>query len=66
MLNAENSFTTELTGKITELNNDRYKMGKTDRNYALVRGFMMDIFDTGMIFLLVYLIYVGNLEIATA
>ena len=66
MLNAENSFTTELTDKITELNNDRYKMGKTDRTYALVRGFMMDLFDTGMIFLLVYLIMTDQLAIATA
>ncbi len=66
MLNAENSFTRELTEKITELNNDRYRMGKTDRNYALVRGFMMDFFDTGMIFLLVYLILTNNLDIATA
>ena len=66
MLNAENSFTSELTDKITELNNDRYKMGRTDRNYALVRGFMMDIFDTGMIFLLVYLILTEQLAAASA
>ena len=41
-------------------------MGRTDRNYGMVRGFMMDFFDTGMIFLLIYLITINELEIATA
>lgn len=66
MLNAERSFMKELTTKINELNDDRYTMGKTDRNYALIRGILMDLFDFGMIFLLIYLIYIGQLEIATA
>ena len=66
MLNAEKSFMKELRIKINELNDDRYKMGKTDRNYGMVRGFMMDFFDTGMIFLLIYLITINELEIATA
>lgn len=66
MLNAERSFMKELTAKINELNDDRYTMGKTDRNYALIRGTLMDLFDFGMIFLLIYLIYIGQLEIATA
>lgn len=66
MLNAEKSFMKELTIKINELNDDRYKMGKTDRNYSLIRGIMMDVFDTGMICLLIYLIHTNELEIATA
>ena len=66
MLNAEKSFMKELRVKINELNDDRYKMGRTDRNYGMVRGFMMDFFDTGMIFLLIYLITINELEIATA
>ena len=66
MLNAEKSFMKELRLKINELNDDRYKMGRTDRHYGMVRGFMMDFFDTGMIFLLIYLITINELEIATA
>ena len=41
-------------------------MGKTDRNYSLVRKTLIDIYDTGMIFLLVALIIEGKLEIASA
>ena len=66
MLNAEKSFIKELKQKIIELNNERYKIGRTDRNYSMVRGFLMDFFDTGMIFLLIYLITKSKLTIAMA
>lgn len=66
MLNAEKSFMKELKSKIDEVNNDRYRINKTDRNYGLLRGILIDIFDTGMIFLLIYLITIKELEIATA
>lgn len=66
MLNAEKSFMKELKSKIDEVNNDRYRINKTDRNYGLLRGILIDIFDTGMIFLLIYLITTKELEIATA
>ena len=56
----------ELKSKIDEVNNDRYRINKTDRNYGLLRGILIDIFDTGMIFLLIYLITIKELEIATA
>ena len=66
MLNAEESFMSELHNKIVDLNNQRYQMGKTDRNYSLISGCFSNLFDTGMIFLLVYLIMNQELEIANA
>lgn len=66
MLNAEKSFMKELDVKVKDLNQQRYSMGKTDRNYSLVRKTLIDIYDTGMIFLLVALIIEGKLEIASA
>ena len=66
MLNAESSFMKQLKLQITDLNDERYKMGKYDRNYTLGRGCLFDIFDTGMIFLLVGLITVNELTIANA
>ena len=66
MLNAEESFMSELHNKIVDLNNQRYQMGKTDRNYSLISGCFSNTFDTSMIFLLVYLIMNQELEIASA
>ena len=66
MLNAEKSFMKELDVKVKDLNQQRYSMGKTDRNYSLVRKTLIDLYDTGMIFLLVALIIEGKLEIASA
>ncbi len=65
MLNAEKSFMKELDIKVKELNSQRYSMGKTDRNYSLVRGSLIDLFDTVMIFLLVTLIIDKNITIAS-
>lgn len=66
MLNAEESFMGELNSQVVDLNSQRYKMGAIDRNYSLVRGCFIDLFDTGMIFLLVFLIINHDLEIASA
>ena len=63
MLNAEESFMTELHSKVVELNHQRYSMGKIDRNYTLLRGTFMDLFDIGMIFLLVFMIVNKELNI---
>lgn len=66
MLNAEKSFMRELHGKVVDLNNERYAMVRDNRNYSFLRGCLVDLFDTGMIFLLVYLIINKQLEIVSA
>ena len=66
MLNAEESFMKELNAKVIDLNQERYAMSKTDRNYGYIRNTLIDFFDTGMIFLLVGLIVKTNLSIASA
>ena len=66
MLSAEDSFMRELEGKIVDLNDERYKMLKTDSKYSLTRDFMLDSFDTILIALLVYLIFTKQLVVATA
>ena len=66
MLNAEKSFMKELNLKVRNLNHKRYSMGQTDRNYSFARRFLIDIFDTGIIFLLVILIIKGEIAIASA
>lgn len=66
MLNAQNSFMNELHNKVVNLNQERYSMGKIDRNYSFLRGCLIDLFDTGMIFLLVILIIKKNITIASA
>lgn len=66
MLNAEKSFMKELDAKVVDLNEQRYSMAKTDRNYSFVRGCLIDLFDTGMVFLLVSLIIDKQLAIASA
>ena len=65
MLNAEESFIKELNYKIVDLNNQRYNMSKVDRSYGLICGCLRDLLDTGMIFLLVYLIINNKLEVAS-
>jgi len=66
MLNAEKSFMNELKGKIIDLNNYRYNCVKYERGYRFVLGTVNDIFDTGLIFLLVFLVMNNNLEVANA
>ena len=43
MLNSEDSFTNELHNKVIELNTERYRMNKVDRNYNLYRGTLLDL-----------------------
>lgn len=64
MLNSEENFVKELHTKVVNLNQERYSMSKTDRNYTLIKGTLIDIFDTGMIFLMVALIMQEKLSVA--
>lgn len=66
MLSAEDSFMRELNTKVKSLNDFRYQISSKDRRYNLVRGSLHDLFDTGMIFLLIYLILKDNLAVASA
>lgn len=66
MLNAEKSFMHELKGKIIDVNNERYNFSRVDKKYQFWRGMLIDIFDAGMIFLLIYLILNQNMEVAMA
>lgn len=66
MLSAEKSFMEELEDQFIKANNERYKMVKTDSQYNMMRGFFVDLFDTLMIILLVYLIFIHELSIAAA
>lgn len=66
MLSAEKSFMLELEDKLISANYERYKMVKTNSIYSMMREFLVDIFDTLMILLLVYLIFINELTIAAA
>ena len=66
MLSAEKSFLSDLHGRLIHLNDKRYEMTKIQRNYQFIIGALRDFFDLTMICLLVYLIYIHELEIATA
>ena len=66
MLSAEKSFLKEMHGRLINLNDKRYQMGKIQRNYSFVIGGLRDLFDLTIICLLVYLIYVNDITIAVA
>lgn len=66
MLNAEKSFMKELNVKIDDINQKKYAMNKVDRNYTLLKNCIDDLFTTGLIFLLVYLITKNVLTTAMA
>lgn len=66
LLHAEDSFTNELHRQVEDVNLCRYEMDAVNRKYNLLRGSFRDFFDTGLIFLLVYLIVKGDLIIANA
>ena len=66
MLSAEKSFLKELHTKLINLNNMRYDMSKISRQYYFITGGLRDFLDLSMICFLVYLIYCGELTIATA
>lgn len=66
LLHAEDSFTNELHKQVEAVNLCRYEMDAVNRKYNLLRGTLRDFFDTGLIFLLVYLIVSGDLVSANA
>ena len=66
MLHAEDSFSKELHKQVEELNLERYEMNAVNRRYVFKSAMLRDFFDTGLIFLLVYLILEGGLVAANA
>ncbi len=66
MLNAEKDFSLELHRKVKEVNEARYAMAKVDRKYQLLHNTVQDLFDFGLIFLLVVLLKENYLEVASA
>ena len=66
MLGVEDNFMEELHTKIIALNQYRYMMMSSDRNYSLLRGTFHDLFDMAITFLLVYFIFTNDLTIASA
>ena len=66
MLNSEDSFINELHSKVIELNTERYRMNKVDRNYGLYSGTLLDLKDFLLIVLLIILIENEDITIASA
>lgn len=66
MLNSEENFLNELTIKINNSNDSRYKMVDIDRKFRLLNGFNRDLLDLLLIILLVFLIDKYRLAIASA
>ena len=66
MLNAEVSFMRELDTQIDDVNNQRYYMSHTNRKYFLLIDSLLQVFDTGFIFLCIALILDNKLSIANA
>lgn len=66
MLGAEQNFMDELHNKVVDLNQTRYRMMSSNRNYMMIRGVFYNLFDVTSIFLLVYLIFTNELTIASA
>lgn len=66
MLHSEESFSLELHNQVQELNQTRYQMSRVNNQYHLVRFCLQDLFDMGLIFLLVFMIMDGNLAVANA
>lgn len=66
MLNSEDSFINELHSKVIELNTERYRMKKVDRNYGLYSGTLLDLKDFLLIVLLIILIENKDITIASA
>ena len=66
MLHSEDNFSKELHNQVQELNQTRYQMMHVSNKYNCVRFCLQDVLDTGLIFLLVFLIIEGNLTVANA
>lgn len=66
MLGAEENFVNELHGRVVNLNKLRYKMTASNRNYTFISSFYKDLFNTCLIFILIYFIYVSEISVANA
>ncbi len=65
VLNASESFMNSTSEKITELNQERYKMSEVMRRYSLITGSVRDILDFGLILLAIFMISHGDITIAS-
>ena len=63
VLNAEDSFTSDIRDKINKLNQERYEMSNIARIYDFICNNFTDIFDIGLILLCIFLSYNGHLSI---
>jgi ABC-type multidrug transport system fused ATPase/permease subunit len=66
MLSAEKSFLHELKHRLTHLNESRYDMMRSNRNYNFVIRCLKDILEFSVICILVYFIYIQEMSIALA
>lgn len=65
VLNAEDSFMNNVSKKITDLNEEKYKMSNTTRIYSYIADNLSDISEFGLIMLGIYLITIDKLSIAS-
>ena len=66
MLNSENSATSILSTKLSNLNKFKYNMNMTERKYIFLKNFASYLFQFGLIGLFAILIITNNLESALA
>ena len=64
VLNASESFMKSTSEKITDLNQERYKMSEVMRKYSLLSGSVHDILDFLLIILAIYMISHGMITIS--
>lgn len=65
VLNAKDSFMRNMNDKITEVNQERYKMSETMRTYSLITGSVRDTLDFILILLSVFMIGYGKITVAS-
>ena len=66
MLNAEKSFLEKLYFDVEHLNKNRYEISKTDRAYRFILRCLQNVFELGLIILLVYLVKNKVITVAIA
>lgn len=66
MLNAEDSFMNEFYLRLVNLNEAKYKMNRVNRSYRFYCGEARDIYDFGLMILMVYLMSKELLSVAMA
>lgn len=66
MLGAEDNFVNELHNKVVDLNKYKYRMSASNRNYSFISRTYSDLFNTCLIFILIYLIYCNEISVASA